>query len=69
MWTPLNWVCIELLVVIGHVLYMWYTPRKHVWYNFLNEERIQNLEISILFMLAFYKLQTTEVECLRICKR
>ena len=68
MWTPLTWVCIELLVVTDHVLYMWCAPRKHVWCNFLNDEWIQNLEISILFMLAFHQLRTTEVECLRICK-
>ena len=35
---PLNWLCIELLVMKSHVLYMWYTPRKHVRFNFLNEE-------------------------------
>ena len=51
-----------------HALYMWYTLRKHVGRNFLNDESIQNLVISILFMLAFHQLRTTEVECLRICK-
>ena len=48
----------------GNVLYMWYTPRKHVWCNF--DGWVQNLKISITFMLAFYLLLTTEVECLRI---
>ena len=50
----------------GNVLYIWYTPRKHVWCN--SDEWVYNLEISIPFMLAFYLLLTTEVECLRICK-
>ena len=44
---------------------MWYTPRKHVRCNFLiNDAWLQNLEISILHMLAFYRLLTKEVECL-----
>ena len=64
MWTPLNWPCIVVLVVTGHVLFMWYTPRKHVRCNFLNDAWLQNLEISILFMLAFYRFLTKEVECL-----
>ena len=50
----------------GNVLYVWYTPRKHIWCNF--DVRVQNLEISTTSMLAFYLLLTTEVECLRICK-
>ena len=33
---PLNWLCIELLVMKSHVLYMWYTPGKHVRCSFLN---------------------------------
>ena len=37
MWTPLNWFCVELLVVTctGPVLYMWYSPRHHVCVTFL----------------------------------
>ena len=58
-------VCLFFFLT-GNVLYMWYTPRKHVWCNF--DGWVQNLEISITFMLAFYLLLTTEVECLRICK-
>ena len=38
----------------------------HIWCNF--DVWVQNLEINITFMLAFYLLLTTEVECLRICK-
>ena len=56
-----------LFFLTGNVLYMWYTPRKHVWCNF--DGWVQNLEISTTSMLAFYLLLTTEVKCLRICKR
>lgn len=36
MWTPLNWLCIELLVVTGQVLYyVWYTTRHHFYVIFL----------------------------------
>ena len=40
-----------------HALYMRYTLRKHFGCNFLNDEWIQNLEISKLFMLAFHGQQ------------
>ena len=50
----------------GNVLHMWYTPWKYVRCNF--DEWLQNLEISIPFMLGFYLLLTTKVECLRIRK-
>lgn len=45
-----------------------YTPRKHVRWNFLNDERLPNLDISIVFMLAFDQFLTSEVECLHIHK-
>ena len=50
-------------------IYMWYTPRRHVRCNFLKDEWLQNLEISMLFVLAFYQLLTTEVQYLRKCER
>ena len=65
-WTFTLFLFACFFFLTGNVLYMWYTPRKHVWCNF--DGWVQNLEISITFMLAFYLLLTTEVECLRICK-
>ena len=41
--------------------------RVHVWCHF--DGWVQNLKISTTSMLAFYLLLTTEVKCLRICKR
>ena len=53
MWTLLNWLCIEFLAVTNHVLYMWFTPRHHVWVIFFNDEWLWTPKISILFMLLF----------------
>ena len=61
-----NFVCLFSFFT-GNVLYMWYNPRKHVWCHF--DGWVQNLKISTTSMLAFYLLLTTEVKCLRICKR
>lgn len=36
--------------------------------NFPDDEWLWNPEISMLFMLAFYQLLTTEVECLPLCE-
>ena len=47
-------------------LLMWYNV-WHVWCHF--DGWVQNLKISTTSMLAFYLLLTTEVKCLRICKR
>ena len=41
--------------------------RVYVWCHF--DGWVQNLKISTTSMLAFYLLLTTEVKCLRICKR
>ena len=50
------------------MFYMCYTSRKHVQCNFLNNEWLRNLEISTLFMFAFYQLLKTDVECPHICE-
>ena len=62
-----TWFCNELLVVTGHVLYMWYTPRHHVCVNFLmmSDFEIQRLAYCSCLLL---QLLTTEVKCLPICE-
>ena len=59
-WTFTFFLLACFFFLTGNVLYMWYTPRKHFWCNF--DGWVQNLEISITFMLAFYLLLTTEVK-------
>lgn len=53
MWTLLNWLCIEFLAVTGHVLYMWFTPRHHVYVIFLtmSDFELQRLAYYSCFFL------------------